>query len=211
MTALVFESRAYCLHPAPPSGCATMQAPLASTQFFQQCFATIPDSKRTLFNLIQFNQNNTHDPIFAITFKLLTEKLSLTFDSACVAFFKSDPTIVLPYKLLTPSQKEQLVLILQNADGHKLLRSFEQRGGAMSLVCALPAAQHFTCSPSVIIPALYSLLMHSDPSESRMTDVANVVTQRLFGAFVLSRKEYEDIRQQITQLEANRKRLVVEQ
>ena len=149
----------------------------ALREFMHSLFAP-PHTATTINALVGEVRGFVHDPIAHVALRCLNEPAGLTVVGKACAFFRSDPTIVLPFRRMTRAQVDLLARVITAAHDEDRLFSSEQRGGARTISVVVPPAQCFRVDPAAVFAAIHHLLRGRE-------DLANVVSQRLLHASVV--------------------------
>lgn len=129
------------------------------------------------------------DPITHVATKFLKEKITVVFLHEGVSLFKSDPTIIIPFKKMTKVELDTLKRLLFQAHEYNSLFMCEQRGGSCSITISRPSCKQSTIRPSIVLRAIRKLLLPLN--DKFKIDVVNVVLQRLICSAKISHFEIE--------------------
>ena len=156
-----------------------------------EMFTTKARITQIIYTLIDSMINYVEDPIAHIMIKFLKEKISIVFINEGISLFKSDPTIILPFKQMTHKEIEILkTLLVESTNANEVFMS-EQRGGSCSVTVALPAHELIAVRHSLLLSAIRDLLQ---PLNTKFKiDVVNVVLQRLICSAKISPAEIRAI------------------
>lgn len=159
---------------------------------YDEFVSTITEDSRIcqiLHILISSMVNYVEDPIAHVAIKFLKEKINIVFLHQGVSLFKSDPTIIIPFKKMTNLELEILKKILSKAFEENNLFMCEQRGGSCSITIARPSHTLDIVRPSIVLRAVRKLLLPLN--DKFKIDVVNIVLQRLICSSKISLFEIE--------------------
>lgn len=157
--------------------------------------ARLPEILNILINSMV---HYVEDPIAHVTMKFLKEKITIVFLHQGVSLFKSDPTIIMPFKKLQGNELDMLKQLLSQAADQNKIFMCEQRGGSCSITIVKPAHTLITVRPSKILRAIRQLLLPLN--KQFKVDVVNVVLQRLVCSAKIPPLEIEASRKESEQI-----------
>ena len=147
--------------------------------FFDSLFETEAVAT-TIASLVASAQEYIRDPLHYVMLKCLTEALSLTlFDNTCV-LFRSDSSVAIKYRGMSPLQLQALHRLLKIAHQHDAVNSVQQRGGAIGVVVRFPPCLVLYAPQDHVLAGLQRLL--STSTLPQRDHVTNVVVQRLLAS-----------------------------
>lgn len=145
--------------------------------------------KRILHFLIQQAHGFVEDPIAHVTLRFLSEPIQISLFFGGCALFKSDPTIILPFRVMKSEELDALCKLLQDAETKNTLFMCEQRGGANSVILTRPQHKCIKARQGNVLAVVNHLMK---PMKTHFgIDVANVVIQRLLSSSKVTPTEVE--------------------